>query len=133
MANKKRLNDDDRAQQRDNELRPFPGITGEGAEKTVARPTGGNTGGLLSDPGDRTIGEVGERYRERTVGGDTDQPSDEYNMTSGTSISPISDLQPEPDSAGMNSDIAEQLPHGPGGGGGAENVGGRGSGGGRGR
>jgi hypothetical protein len=133
MANKKRLNHDDQAQQRDNELNPIPGITGEGAEKTVARPTGGNTGGLFSDPGDGTIGEVGERYRERALGDKTDQPPDEYNMTSGTSINPISDFQAEPTSVGTNSDIAGRLPHGPGGGIGAENVGGIGSGRGRGR
>jgi hypothetical protein len=112
MADKNRLNDDDQAQQRDNDLNPFPGITGVGAEKTVARPTGGKTGGLFSDPGDGTIGEVAERDRERVVGETADQQLDDYKMTSGTSISPISDLQPEPSSAGTNSDIAGEMPHG---------------------
>jgi hypothetical protein len=141
MRNKKRLNNNDQAQQRDNKLNPFPGITGEGAEKRVARSTGGQTGGLFSDPGDGTIGEVGERYRERAVGENTDQQPDEYNMTSGTSISPISDLEPEATAGGMHSDIAGQLPHGPGGqvagspsgGIGADDVAGTGSGTGRGR
>jgi hypothetical protein len=95
MKNIKRLNNDDQTQQRDNELNPMPGITGEGAEKTVARPSGGKTGGLFSDPGDGLVGELGERYRERAVGEHTDQQPHEYNMTSGTSIRPISDLDSE--------------------------------------
>jgi hypothetical protein len=114
MANKKRLNNDDRAQRRDNDLNPFPGITGEGAEETSPRSTGGKTGGLFSDPGDGTIGEVGERYRERAVGDIADHDPREHNMTAGTSISPISDLEHEETSGSMNSDIAGQLPHGPG-------------------
>src|SRR6266498_5271655 len=111
MTNKKRPNSGEQAQRRDIDLNPFPGITGEGAEETVARPTGGKTGGLFSDPGDGTIGEVADRERERAVGDTTDQLPDDYGMTSGTSISPISDLGPEPASSGTNADIAGQMPH----------------------
>jgi len=138
MANKQRPNEE-QTQQHDKDLNPFPGITGEGVEKTVAHPDGGATGGLFSDPGDGTIDTSGER--ERAVGENSDQAPHEYSMTSGTSISPISDLQSESTSAGTNSDIAGQLPHGKGGqvagnqrgGIGADDVGGMGSGTGRGR
>src|SRR5215217_743504 len=137
MTNKKRLNNEDQAQPRDNDLNPVPGITGEGAKKTVFRPTGGKTDGLFSDPGDGTIGEVGDC--ERAVGENAPQEPPEHNMTTGTSISPISDI--EATSGGMNSDIAGHLPHGPGGqvagsssrGIGADDIGGMGSGTGRGR
>ena len=133
MTNKKRPNSGEQAQRRDIDLNPFPGITGEGAEETVARPTGAKTDGLFSDPGDGTIGEVGERYRERAVGDIADHDPRDHNMTAGTSISPISDLENEETSGSMNSDITGQLPHDPGGGSGTKSVGDMGSGTGRGR
>jgi hypothetical protein len=133
MAGDKRSNKSARREPGDAKLNPFPGITGPGAEKNEPAPTGGKTDGLFSDPGDGTIGEVGERYRERVVGGpDVEGRSPEPRQPAGGASSQA------PRTSGDN---AGQLPHGPGGvvagspqgGMGADDVGGMGTGTGRGR
>src|SRR5689334_13201911 len=124
MANKKRLSDEAQKQPRDSKLNPFPGITGEGAEPNVARPTGGTTGGLYSDVGDGTIGNAGERYLERGADERTHESPPEHAMASGTSISPNSAQNADASSYGTHRDTAGQLPHGQSGSTGAAGVGG---------
>jgi hypothetical protein len=139
MADKKRPNDDDRARRRDDvELNPFPGITGEGAEPTTS--FGDPDEGILEEGLHGMIDDPRDDARSRAVGASTRPDADPHRMTSGTSISPISDV-PDLLHGGRNDDVAGQMKQGQGaqvagnpqGGMGGGNVGGMGTGTGRGR
>jgi hypothetical protein len=105
MAGNKQLNKARDQRPQDEQLNPLPGITGPGAEKTEMSRIGGQTGGLYSDPGDGTLGKVGQEARERALV-DPYAGLAESGMTDGTSISPISQAVPSGDLAGTGGGVA---------------------------
>lgn len=99
MTNKKPRKRAEPASQEAPELNPFPGITGPGAEPHTS--PGEPSKGVFGDGMDGTLGDVSERQREQLgrerAAGERER-HDQHNMTSGTSISPLSgsfDTPPE--------------------------------------